>query len=76
MKSIEELRKLTKDELYEMKRSDVAELRKGKFELKSGNVAGEVVNRVRELKKEIARISTVLNEMNLLETVENNEKAE
>lgn len=75
MKSVEELRKLTKDELYEMKRADVSELRKGKFNLKSGTITGETVNKVRELKKEIARISTVLNEMELLGTVEN-EKAE
>lgn len=69
---IEDLRKLNKDELMEKKNSGISELNKLKFDLKSGDITAEKINRSRELKLEIARISTVLNELELV--TENGEK--
>jgi ribosomal protein L29 len=70
-KLIEDLRKLNKEELLEKKSANVSEYRKAKFALKSGDVSAENVNKARELKLEIARIETILKE---LEIVENESK--
>lgn len=66
MSKIEDLRKLNKEELIEQKNSSVTELKKLKFDLKSGDISAEKINRSRELKNEIAKISTVLNELELI----------
>lgn len=66
MSKIEDLRKLNKEELTEQKNSSVTELKKLKFDLKSGDISAEKINRTRELKTEIAKISTVLNELELI----------
>ena len=76
MRNVDELRKLTKEELFEKKRSDVTEFRKIKFNLKSGDVTGENIKKLRELKYEIARISTVLNEMDLVNENSNEKESE
>jgi ribosomal protein L29 len=64
--NVEDLRKLNKAELLEKKNANVLELKKVKFALKSGDINAENVNKSRALKSEIARISTVLNELELI----------
>ena len=66
-KQIDDLRKLNKEELLEKKGAAVAEYRKIKFNLKSGDITADNINKARELKAEIARISTVLKELTLVE---------
>jgi len=70
-KLIDDLRKLNKDELMERKSVSLAELKKIKFALKSGDITAENVNKARQLKDEVAKISTVLKEMDLIKKVEN-----
>jgi ribosomal protein L29 len=67
----EELRKLSNTELIEKSNESVLEFKKVKFELKSGNITPENVNKARALKKDIARIKTVINELNLLSEASN-----
>lgn len=66
-RNIDELRKLNKEELIEKKLSDLQELKKVKFKLKSGDTTADNINKARKLKLEIARISTILNELKLVE---------
>lgn len=66
-RKIDELRKLNKEELIEKKLSDLQELKKVKFRLKSGDITPDNINNARRLKLEIARISTILNELKLVE---------
>lgn len=66
-RNIDELRKLNKEELIEKKLSDLQELKKVKFKLKSGDITADNINKARKLKLEIARISTILNELKLVE---------
>jgi ribosomal protein L29 len=63
---LEELRKLSQSELTDKCNEAVKELHKVKFALKSGNIDAENVNKARTLKKDIARIKTILNELALL----------
>lgn len=74
LRKIDELRKLSREELIARKASDVQELRKIKIELKSGNTTPENINNARRLKLEIARISTVLRELELLENANGKSK--
>jgi ribosomal protein L29 len=67
---IDEIRKLKINELIEKKSSNNAEYRKLKFALKSGEITAENINRAREIKKENALISTVINEIKLTSDVE------
>jgi ribosomal protein L29 len=63
---VEEIRKLTNAELVEKVNASILELKKAKFALKSGNLAPENINKARQLKKDIARMKTVLTEMKLI----------
>ena len=63
---IEDLRKLNKVELLEKKGTAIAEYRKVKFNLKSGEITAENINSARSLKDEISKISTVLKELELI----------
>lgn len=63
---IDELRKLSKVELTDKVNDYVTEFKKVKFALKSGDITAENVNKSRELKTDIARMKTVLNELNLV----------
>lgn len=65
-RKVEDLRKLNREELVEKKNANLLELKKIKFELKSGNISAEKINRARELKLENAQISTILNELELI----------
>ncbi len=65
-KLVEDLRKLNKDELVEKKNANLIELKKIKFDLKSGDITAEKINKAREFKLEVARISTVLTELELI----------
>ncbi len=71
---IDELRKLNKEELIDLKSSLVARLRKVKILLKSGQTTPENINEARKLKVDIARVSTVLTELELLETLDGKSK--
>ncbi|BDQ04921.1 MAG: hypothetical protein KatS3mg084_0439 [Candidatus Dojkabacteria bacterium] len=71
---IDELRKLSKEELRDMKSSLVARFRKVKILLKSGQTAPENINESRALKVDIARVSTVLKELELLEKLDGKSK--
>jgi len=66
MKS-DELRKLSTDELVTKCNESLVEFKKIKFALKTGNITPENINKARELRKDIARVKTILNEMKLLE---------
>lgn len=63
---IEELRKLSSTELIEKCNQSVSELRKITVALKSGALSPENINKSRSLKRDIARIKTILNELKLL----------
>ncbi len=65
-KLAEDFRKLNREELLEKKNSNLIELKKIKFDLKSGDITAEKINKARELKKEVAVISTVLNELEIV----------
>lgn len=71
---IDELRNLNKEELIDLKSSLVARLRKVKILLKSGQTTPENINEARKLKVDIARVSTVLTELELLETLDGKSK--
>ncbi len=71
---IDELRKLNKAELKDLKSSLVSKFRKVKILLKSGQATPENINEVRKLKVEIARVSTVLTELELLEKLDGRSK--
>ena len=71
-KLIEDLRKLNTAELLEKKNANLTELKKIKFDLKSGDITAEKVNRARALKDEVAKISTVLTELELIKDNEEN----
>lgn len=70
---IEDLRKLNREELLEKKSTAVAEYRKVKFSLKSGDITADNINKARSLKEEISKISTVLQEMELIKPKGNTE---
>lgn len=63
---IHDLRKLSKEELLERYHLAVTEFKKVSIDLKSGIITPENINKVRRLRKEIARIKTVLREIELL----------
>lgn len=64
--NVSELRKLSEAELVDKCNASVVELKKVKFELKSNNINPENINKHRELKKDIAKIKTILNELKLI----------
>jgi ribosomal protein L29 len=68
---IAEIRKLSQNELVEKCNASVAELKTVELALQTGNLSAENVNKVRSLKKDVARMKTVLNELRL---VSENEK--
>lgn len=76
MKTVEELRKLNREELIQLKSENLQNLNKVKLSLKLGDVKGENVNMARELKKENARISTIINELGLIESLKEENKDE
>jgi len=61
-----ELRKLSEQELKDKCNSSVNELKKVRFELSSNSAAAETINKYRELKKDVAKIKTILNELALI----------
>ncbi len=63
---LEEIRKLSKNELIEKSNAAVLDLRKVHFGLKSGELSAENINKARSLKKDIARMKTIINELELL----------
>lgn len=66
-----EIRKLTAIEIIEELKKAVLEYQKLKISLKSNAIAPEIINKSRLLKKDIARLKTVLSELSLIETIEN-----
>jgi ribosomal protein L29 len=63
---IDELRKLSKNELLEKCNTSLVESKKVRLALKSGNISAEIVNKSRALKLDVAKIKTVLSELNLV----------
>lgn len=61
-----ELRKLEQSELVQKCNEMIAEFKKVKFALKSGDITPDNINKSRELKKDIARLKTVLKELSLV----------
>jgi ribosomal protein L29 len=61
-----EIRKFTKEELVNKYNEFTTEFAKIKVALKSGDITAENVNKSRELKKDIAKIQTVLSELKLV----------
>lgn len=68
---ISELRKLSKNELVEKSNSSLGEYKVVKLALKCGDLSPENVNKSRALKKGMARMKTILNELNLVSQNEN-----
>lgn len=64
---IDELRKLSTDELVNKSNELVNEFKKIKFSLKSGDITPEHINKSRELKKNIAQIKTIISEISLIQ---------
>jgi ribosomal protein L29 len=62
-----EIRKLEKAELIQKCNELLAEYKRTKFALKSGDITPENINKARVLKKDIARAKTVLMELSLVE---------
>lgn len=69
-----EIRKLERNELVQQCNAMINELKKVKFNLKSGEITPEMINKARNLKKDIARAKTVLKEMSLVTPIESESK--
>lgn len=66
MYKVNELRKMPKDELLSLLNSERANLMKLRIQLKSGGISSDNVNNYRNKRKLIARIKTVLKELELI----------
>lgn len=68
---VTELRKLSIEELNSELITAIMEYKKVRFNLKSGNISSENINKHRILRKKIARIKTILRELEILEKLNN-----
>lgn len=66
---VSELRKLSLVELKAELSSAIIEYKKVKFELKSGKITSDNINKARQLRKKIARIKTIIKEIEILNTL-------
>lgn len=64
---VAELRNLNIDELSSELTSAIIEYKKVKFNLKGGNISSENINKHRILRKKIARIKTIIKELEILQ---------
>lgn len=72
MKTLEEIRKTESAKLQEELKVLTKQLFEKKFELRNGQAKDS--HSIKNLKTEIARIKTVLKEMELIQTIETNNK--
>ena len=63
---IDEIRKLSTNELIEKCNTSLVELKKVRLALQSGDLSAGMVNKARSLKKDVSKIKTVLSELNLV----------
>lgn len=66
---VSELRKLSLVELKAELSSAIIEYKRVKLELKSGKVTSDNINKARQLRKKIARIKTIIKEIEILNTL-------